>query len=354
LAAENVAFSPASIFVALAMAGDGARGETEAAFQAALGVSRTEAHQLAGSLMNEWTAYDGAKVGPKVKIVPANSAWLRQDVELLPAYQSGLEEDLGAKVTPVDFSDPDTVAEINSWVNQQTEGLIPHVVKKIDPNDVLMLFNTLYFKGSWEEEFDEDATGPDDFTLSSGDVTEVETMHGTISGQYFEAEDGSRGAVLPYDDSRFGLLAVLPANGADQIDWADGRRLNEWLDLAEHNSEIKVSLPKWEIDTGSIDLKQSLTALGLEQAFGPGADFSGLGRTELPLYVSSARHTTVVKVDETGTEAASVTDVGIGVTAVPPLDEPVRIDFDRPFFYAIMDLDTGVPLFMGLMRNPQE
>ena len=36
---------------------------------------------------------------------------------------------------------------------------------------------------------------------------------------------------------------------------------------------------------------------------------------------------------------------------MPP--DKVELRFDRPFAYAVIDLATGVPMFLGVMENPE-
>ncbi|MDR0366718.1 MAG: serpin family protein [Bifidobacteriaceae bacterium] len=348
---ENLAFSPTSIFLALAMAGDGARGQTTEAFEKALGLDRETAHALATELITDWAETQAADQWSGVTMSVADAAWLAPQLELLPTYSSGLKDDYGAEVATVDFADPGTLALINEWIADKTNQLIPEMLAELDPGLVLMLVNAMYLKAPWLETFSEEATDNQPFTLSSGEVIEVPTMHGIVSkGQYFNAADGSQGAVLPYANKRFALLAVMPAEGVEQINWADGLRLNEWLDQAGPSPALTVSLPKWETGDGTINLIPSLEALGLGPAFAPDADFGGMVRNADGLHISEVKHAAVVKTNETGTEAAAATMVGLEMSA--PGGDPATVSFDRPFVYAIMDLDTGVPLFMGVVANP--
>jgi serpin B len=57
-------------------------------------------------------------------------------------------------------------------------------------------------------------------------------------------------------------------------------------------------------------------------------------------------------VDEKGTEAAAVTAVQIDLESMPVYD--VEMTFDRPFLYGIVDLESSLPLFTGVLENPVE
>ena len=56
---------------------------------------------------------------------------------------------------------------------------------------------------------------------------------------------------------------------------------------------------------------------------------------------------TKIAVNEEGTEAAAATIVDLNCGAGMPPEDGVRLVFDRPFLYGIVDLLTGLPLFLG-------
>lgn len=100
-------------------------------------------------------------------------------------------------------------------------------------------------------------------------------------------------------------------------------------------------------------LNQPLTELGMGIAFEAGkADFSGLAEdgTAGNIYISEVKHKTFIEVDEVGTEAAAVTSVEVGVTSMPAYD--FELNFDRPFFYAIQDSESGAIIFIGAVFDP--
>jgi len=80
-----------------------------------------------------------------------------------------------------------------------------------------------------------------------------------------------------------------------------------------------------------------------------GTTDSGLG-----LYISLVHQKAKVIVDETGTEAAAVTAIAMEeeCTSVMEPKMPVNVYFDEPFLYMIMDMEREVPLFIGIMDNP--
>ena len=114
-------------------------------------------------------------------------------------------------------------------------------------------------------------------------------------------------------------------------------------------TRVEIHLPRFKT-TSLFDLKQSLTALGLTDAFDPQlADFSGISGTR-DLFISAAVHKAFVEVNEEGTEAAAATGIGIGVTSMPMPPKIFRAD--RPFIFLIRENASGKILFMGRITNP--
>ena len=172
---------------------------------------------------------------------------------------------------------------------------------------------------------------------------------------YLETAD-SVGALLPYDDGRLAFFALMPAEaGADFGTWLaglDGAALGQLVRDSRDRADffLRLSLPKFESEWKG-ELKDVLTALGLELAFDDTglADFSLLGDNPYGYYLSQVIHATKLQVNEEGTRAAAATVVEPTAGSAAPLEEPqgIELDFDRPFLYGIVDLENGVPLFLG-------
>ncbi len=106
-------------------------------------------------------------------------------------------------------------------------------------------------------------------------------------------------------------------------------------------------MPRFELEY-EILLNDVLSDLGMTEAFGPGADLSGINR-DAPLAISEVRQKAVVDVNEEGTEAAAVTVVGVVLTSAPKI--PI-VRVDRPFIFSIRERHTGTILFIGKVMNP--
>jgi serpin B len=84
-------------------------------------------------------------------------------------------------------------------------------------------------------------------------------------------------------------------------------------------------------------------------AFGPGADFSGINGMG-GIWISDIFHKAFIEVNEEGSEAAA----GTAVVIVKSIELPVVFRADHPFIFIIKDNRSGSILFMGRLMNPME
>lgn len=353
---DNLFTSPYSIFTALAMTYEGAEGLTAEEMASVLNIEQDNEsfHQYMQTL------YEYLNENSEYNISTANALWPRINYNLLPEYIEIIETYYGGNSTPVDYSNPEQAAGIiNSWVENQTNNLIKNLVPPDEINPVLtmlILTNAIYFKGTWEVQFDEDNTTDRNFTTSFGESIDVPTMQLVNTEDcfnYTETED-LQVLELPYNGNEISMMILLPKNDADLseiINSIDKDSYAEWVDSMTQK-EVDIYLPKFKIKTPLYTLNDYLTNLGMPTAFGPGADFSGLDGT-WELYISKVLHKAFIEVNEEGTEAAAATAVIMNKRGG---DAGPRIAFDcnHPFLFTIHHKETNTILFMGNINNPCE
>ena len=345
----NTLLSPLSISLALSMTANGAAGDTLAEFEALLGADVDTVNANAASLLAEYRDLGGSTVSNL-----ADSLWLDDSLEANELFLSRCTAFYDAGLYQADLATEQTRRAVNGWVEENTGGMIPEILTEVPAEDAaLLLVNALYLKNTWADEFDPNSTREDSFYAADGTGTVTDFLsNGIRQEQYFRTEDAA-GVVLPYDDGRLAFAAVLPDGDLDAwLESLDGGTFPALIGAAE-DTRLLLRLPKFEAEWGG-ELADALAALGLDTAFDPArADFSGLGTTESgPLFIDSVLHRAKIQVDEEGTEAAASTVVMAPAGAPAPVDYEELI-LDRPFCYAIVDLERGVPLFLGTFERAQ-
>jgi serpin B len=346
--AGNVFISPTSVALALAMTYNGAEGDTRTAMQETLrkqGLTAEELNQSYKSLVEALVSLD-----PKVLLEIANSIWYRSDLQVLPDFINVNQTCYNAEVTSMVF---DNLAKdiINGWVATKTHDKIKEVLDEIPPDAVMYLINAIYFKGIWKSEFDKEKTADLPFYIKEGSVIQVPSMQQQDTFNYYSNEQFSA-IELPYGDSHFSMVVMLPATGKETGELAAELDSESWNTLLKGftKKEVVLHLPRFRFEYGKL-LNQDLADMGMGIAFTDEADFSGIdpGRD---LMISRVIHKTFVEVNEEGTEAAAVTVVEIIETSYPGPEGPVYMFIDRPFLFFIKEKDTGAILFIGRVNDP--
>lgn len=338
---KNTLVSPLSVLSALAMAESGASGETLAQMEQATGMGADE-------LTDMLQAY-GALAGDG-PLRTANSVWLRDSdgLSVEDDFLVTCGERLGAQVFSAPFDDS-TVADVNAWVSEKTDEMIPQMLSQISDSAQVLLVNALAFDGGWEDPFDSALVSPDTFTCEDGTEQDVTMMH-SAEDSYLESELAT-GFVKPYEGYDYAFVGLLPAEGVsveELLASLDGDALEELLTPVA-GAAAEIGLPKFT-SSYEAELTDALRSLGMTDAFdATRADFSRMGTSEQgPLYVGSVLHKTFVDVNEEGTRAAAATTVSMDGAAAPggPV-EYHEVILDRPFVYLIVDLRCDLPVFIG-------
>ncbi|MFP5265479.1 MAG: serpin family protein [Blastocatellia bacterium] len=350
-AGKNVFISPSSVGICLAMAYNGAEGETKQAMARAL-----EAQGMTLEELN--TAYAGLKAAlenpdPKVQLQVANSLWARKGIAFNPEFIRRNTQFYDARLAELDFDAPAAVATINQWVSQSTAGKIDKIVDSIDRDTILFLINAIYFKGKWANEFAKERTKEDVFNLEGGSQKRVPMMSQSGSYGYYEAKN-FQAVRLPYGAGRVSMYVFLPAKGVTIGEFHKGLTAASWeswmTEFAEAEGDI--TLPRFRVEY-EVTLNDALKALGMEAAFDQArANFTGMTQGGQKAYISKVKHKTFVEVNEEGTEAAAVTSTEMRATSAMRPRQRFRMVVDRPFFCAIRDNTTGTVLFMGSITEP--
>lgn len=359
----NVVVSPLSLTVALSMLAEGARGETATALDDALGASGADRTASVGALREALLAYDGdpaVAAGDELPDTPVLHLATRAllDDQLVPeqSYLDVLSSGYDASLETLDLGDAAAKKTLDAWVRRETGGLIEK--SAITPNaDLrLVLQDAIVLAARWEVPFAEPATYDDDFTTADG-TRAVPTMHGSSGRSWSVTDaDGWRAVRLPYVEG-FSADLVLPPDGVDPADVPDtvltalrtGTGATPVV-TADDDTDVVVSVPVLDLKPDVLDLRDALGVVGLGGLLEE-PDLSGITTTE-PLFVSQAFQQARLRLDEEGTVAAAVTELGMEAGAAPVEREEVVVRFDRPFLLRLSHDDTGATLFLAAVREP--
>jgi serpin B len=220
---------------------------------------------------------------------------------------------------------------------------------------VLALINTLYFKAKWLDPFDANDTYESEFIKKDGSRVSVPFLNEYRCDRDYINMDGTEGVLRPYDDGKTAFLALRATDGRSAQELAetlDADTLARYIASAKE-TYMTLSMPKFTLDYG-MTMNSVLGAMGLKRAFDRDlAEFGIMGKSGLGnVYISQVLQKVRIAVNEKGTEAAAATIVEMTAGAAMPLEEPVVLTLDSPFVYAVVDLDTGIPLFIGCMDDP--
>lgn len=348
--ASNRMVSPLSVLLALAMTANGAEGETQNQMLRMLTDSSLsmEALNLASLAYLKQTSKE---------VSIANSLWANENVTLSSSFLSRVRKSYQGQARNLDFLSPKSTKTINDWVKDATKGAIDSIIDSVEPSMILYVINAISFKDAWRNEFEERATRPLTFHTTQGDVS---SLFLNQEGHFpYLHQNGASYLFLPYKNERYILTAILVDEEKDLQSFLSQQKhegfsssLFAAFEEAQYTN-IDLSFPKFE-SRYSDSLVDELQAMGMQYAFDANkADFSAMLASKQPeAVIDEVLHKTFIRVDEAGTEAAAVTAVMMKATSMAP-QSSLRLIFNRPFVYAILDLAMHIPLFMGVLENPK-
>ena len=346
---KNTLISPLSVLYALAMTANGADGETLAQMEQVLGMD-------VDNLNSYMLAYlDLLPESKDFKMSLANSIWFKDDPNFL-VEQSFLQTNAdyyGAGAYKAPF-DEGTRNDINNWVKEHTNGMIPEIIDEIPDEAIMYLVNALAFDAKWADEYEEHQIREGRFTMEDGTRQDVDMMH---SEEYTYLEDDlATGFIKYYKDRKYAFVAMLPNEGVSVSQYVDSLTGEHLRELLNNPQDVTVfaSIPKFETEY-SIEMSEVLQEMGITDAFDwQVADFSKLGTYNVDgmnICINRVLHKTFISVTEQGTRAGAATAVEMVAEGAMEIVEFKEVVLDRPFVYMLIDCETNLPFFIGTMMN---
>jgi serpin B len=333
---KNVTIGPYSISQAMAMLYAGARGATAAEMRETLhfSVDVERFHQTFNGLGLELLSRDG-----DITLRIANQLWAQTGFRPPNEFLDVMTRDYDAPLAVLDFASDAEGARgrINQWVASATEEKIAELFPagSIASNTVLVLANAMYMDAPWKYQFDPAHTRPSPFRLLDGSQAMVDMMHYDefLPSAY---DPGWQAVELPYRGDEVSMIAVVPEDFAAFEASLTPARLSDIVG-AIRDGGIHLSFPRFTFSFHS-SLVEPFKQLGAP-------DLSGIGAG---LHVAAIEHEAYIQVDEEGTKAAAATGVAVAESHGP------TVNFDRPFFFFIIDRPTRSLLFLGRVLDPRK
>ncbi|MCQ2430559.1 MAG: serpin family protein [Clostridia bacterium] len=350
----NRMISPLSAMMCLALIANGTDGNTKAQMEQTLGLPVGDLDRF---LYDYWQNLYSAD---DCKVALANSVWFRDDADRLkvePAFLQSVADWYQAQAYAAPF-DASTVKDINRWCADHTDGMIDEIIDKINDDTVMYLVNALVFDAKWYKQYENADVMDDAFTNADGTTANVKMLHSQET--YYLSGDGFEGFARPYKGCKYDFVGLLPAEGTDVMDFAASLTADVWAKMWTDGHTppengwfpgVEAGIPEFGFEFG-MSLNDTLKAMGMTDMFdSEAADFRPMATSAAGnIYCSEVAQKTYIELDRNGTKAAAIT---WGVMN-DECDEPIsakKVILDRPFVYAIVDTESGLPLFIGVVTE---
>ena len=346
---KNTLISPLSVLYALAMTANGADGETLAQMQQVLGMDSDDLNCYMLAYM------DLLPEAEKYKMSLANSIWFKDDPNFI-VNESFLQTNAdyyGSSIYKAAF-DEGTRNDINNWVKEHTDEMIPEILDEIPNEAIMYLVNALAFEAQWDDVYDEFQVRDGIFTKEDGTKQDVEMMH---ADEYkYLSDDLATGFIKYYEGRKYAFAALLPNEGVTVQQYVDSLTGSHLQKMLADPEEIQVftCIPKFESEY-DIEMSEVLQEMGMTDAFDwRVADFSRLGTYNVDgmnICINRVLHKTFISVAEQGTKAGAATAVEMVAEGAAEIQEYREVILDRPFVYILIDCETNLPFFIGTMMD---
>ena len=333
---KSMIISPLSVQFALGMLGNGADSHIASQFAEVLGYEGTDAiNDFCAKLIETLPQVDTS-----ITLALADGVLVNDRYKLKDPFKSAVQTHYDALVESMSFSNTQAVIKyVNDWCEKHTYGRIKDVLQYVDSDAIMFIMNAIFFHADWTMKFDKAATKSQSFRTLSGGNVKVGMMHQTLDASYGENDFGQAVTLCYGRRGKYVLTLYLPAKDDGLKTLPDSMQ----LPYPYENCHVILSLPRFETES-TVDMKALLAGMGLPMG----------GYTELvkdaESEISQVIHKANITVNETGTEAAAVTVIEMGITAYGPPQEPRTVTFtaDHPFLYTISEVTSGAILFTGV------
>lgn len=349
---KSTLISPLSVTIDFGVVNNGTAGETRDEINRVLGYREGSVEGL--NAFCQSMLVQSAEVDPTTTLNIANAAVVNSiHPPLKESFSKTVQSVYDEEIFYMEFGRDDVKGFINQWCSEKTNGMIPEFLDyQPHPVEYAHFLNAVYFKGIWSDKFDKKDTKKETFTREDGSRTSVRMMWQKDKFNLGGVRNVYTSLCLPYGNQAYRMILLLPYEGKSIEDVKDALNAETWNSMVKEmrGFDVDVKLPVFETTTNLLHLKGALREMGIRKAFDmDAADFSALtDSADYPFYIGDVLHKARIKVDETGSEAAAITDISIMTIGIH-VGEPPVVEFhcDRPFLYVITEVSSGAIYFIG-------
>ena len=363
---ENTVVSPLSLMIALQMVRMGSNGNTKEELDSLLKIDDETLNANIKFILEQ--AKNSSNSNTKSLI--SNSFWVNNqlDIKLNNNYLDLLQNNFNATIQGVSFDETGR-AEINNWIENNTEGIIKDYIDQIDEDGVFYLFNTIYFQDFWRSYLftgEDRDTKDDEFTNYNGQIVNVKMFNSSKQGDYYKGPNFLAFTDNPYDNLQGSdIIFIVPNEGEDVYEVAESLTpellkdmLNSDSANMHHNAAITSCFPMFKYED-EVDLAEVLKNMGVHDLFDAmRGDLSNAVVGKQNIYIKEGKQKINIDCNEKGITAVAVTSMagGLGGAGIPP-DEYITIRADRPFIYVLYkpiwenSKVQNIIYFMGVVYN---
>ncbi|MBQ7386206.1 MAG: serpin family protein [Ruminococcus sp.] len=338
---ESVVLSPLSLYTALSMTANGASGKTLRELEKAMG------QDLNISEINTFIHY----LNERVKVLnneegfvnSANSLWIRDNYSVKAQFLQTVVNYFDAEVFRTELK----AEEINSWIENKTDGEITDMLSALDKDTALVLVNALLFDDEWLTPYEENDVYDAGFRGINGE----EFVSFMSSNEMLIESKDAKGMIKSYKNTPCKFVAILPDEKIsidEYVESISGAKLENLLNSASGVNRCVAHVPEFSLRS-KLSLTDTAKAMGMELMFTDEANFDALTMSE-NLKVTDILQESFVDVSPKGTKAGSSTAVVMEDSAAAPQDFEV-LKFDRPFIFMIVENENNLPLFIGTVNS---
>ena len=356
---ENSMISPYSIMQALAMTANGANGKTLEEMEKVLGngmsIEELDQYLLA---QRKKTINPNESEYNKWSMSTANSIWAIDNpyrIQARPEFIQKCVDYYDSEYYIAPFDDT-TLEDVNGWVNEKTHKMIPSILDQISDDDVMYLVNAVAFEAEWMRPYDKYEIADSKFTAADGTEQEAKML---CSDEVYIGDADTDGMLKYYSGGKYAFAALLPKESTSVEQYVADltpEKLSSILgSYKEKYEKAQVKLPKFKCEYGE-NISDYLVDMGMPTAFNRGdekADFTNMSSIAdvHPIFIGYVVHKTFIDLDENGTKAAAATLVAMNDGEAFEPEDQKKVILDRPFVYCIIDTQTSIPVFIGVLNS---